>query len=77
MTHPESKARVIGNPLHFQDADGTSWYITERDCRDVPGAHGPLCLVFMSGAVLRRIWEYPVDWRALSGDELAVLSWQR
>jgi hypothetical protein len=77
VTHPDAKARVIGTPLHFLDANGTAWHITERDCHGVPGAHGPFCLIFMSEAVFRRIWSYPADWRALSGDELAVLSWHR
>jgi hypothetical protein len=76
-TYPETPATVLGASLHFVDADGTSWRITERDCRGVPGAHAARCLVFMSESVFRRIWEFPADWRSLSGDELALLSWRR
>jgi hypothetical protein len=41
----------------------------------VPGARGSACLVFDSDAVIRRVWNYPTDWRALSAAELVAISW--
>lgn len=75
--HDEPLASVLGAAIHFIDAEGMRWQVTERDCRTVPGAPGPRCLVFMTDGVLRRVWDYPDEWRALSGDGLSALSWRR
>jgi hypothetical protein len=74
---PETRSTVVGTVLYFVDADGTPWNITERDCRDLPGARGARCLVFMSDSVFRRVWDYPVAWRALDDAGLTELSWRR
>ena len=34
-------------------------------------------LVFMGGAVARRVRTYPTNWRELPDDELYALSWSR
>ncbi|HYD52750.1 MAG TPA: hypothetical protein VEA99_08990 [Gemmatimonadaceae bacterium] len=53
------------------------WAVFEMDARDTPGARGPRCLVFWREQCLRRVWEYPDDWRTLSDVELAALSMHR
>ena len=68
---------VVGAALDYAGADGEIWHVTEHDCREVPGARGVRCLVFMSESVFRRVWIYPAEWRSLSGVALTVLSWRR
>jgi hypothetical protein len=77
VDHGGPLATLLGTAVHFIDAEGTRWQVTERDCRLVPGALGPRCLVFMTDGVLRRVWEYPEEWRTLSGNGLVALSWRR
>jgi len=47
------------------------------DARAVPGAHGARCLVFSREDCIRRVWDYPADWRSLDGAALSALSWHR
>ncbi len=47
--------------------------MAEIDTRATPGSKGPRCLVFDSDAVVRRIWQYPENWRELSDAALASL----
>jgi hypothetical protein len=63
--------------LTFLDARGVSWQVNERRCVAVPGARGASCLIFDSGDVIRRVWEFPAHWRTLSAIALSELSWQR
>ena len=67
----------IGERISFIDARGVSWQVTERECAGAPGGRGRHCLVFDSGEVLRRVWQYPEHWRTLSDLALAELSWRR
>jgi hypothetical protein len=34
-------------------------------------------LIFANAEVVRRVWDYPADWRELSADELLAVSWRR
>ena len=60
---------------------GVPWTVTEQDGLCVPGnadgAHGARCLVFASPEVVRRVWDYPPDWRTVPDDALFALSWHR
>jgi hypothetical protein len=62
---------------HFMDPDGVAWTVTEVDGATVPGARGAACLVFEAGHVIRRVWNYPDDWRSLPPEALLAVSWQR
>ena len=67
-------------PVTFEqhvDGDWLHWSVVEVDARAVPGARGARCLVFTRRDCIRRVWEYPSDWRALDGAGLAALSWHR
>ena len=61
--------------LIFVDSAGVDWRIYEFACVDVPAARGPQCLVFESDAAIRRVWNYPTNWKDLSSTELTALSW--
>jgi hypothetical protein len=63
--------------VSYVDAQGVTWQVSERECSDAPGARGEYCLVFDSGEVLRRVWDYPEHWHTLSALALAELSWRR
>ena len=49
------------------------WTVREMDARGVPGARAPTCLICESTEVIRRLWDYPRDWRKLDDLELARL----
>lgn len=51
--------------VHLVDHEGASWRVVERATTDLPG-RGPCCLIFLSEAVVRRVWTYPSDWRQLT-----------
>ena len=46
-------------------ATGVEWAVVEMDMRGIPGAQGPLCLLFDSDRAVRRVWAFPADWRVL------------
>ena len=67
-------------PVTFsQMVDGTwqQWTVVEIDGTRVPGSHGRRCLIFARPECIRRVWDYPSDWRALDNDALMRLSWHR
>jgi hypothetical protein len=49
------------------------WRIREKNTGTVPGARAACCLICESDDVVRRIWNYPANWRELSDDELLRL----
>jgi hypothetical protein len=53
------------------------WMVVEVDARAMPGAHGAACLLFSCADRVRRVWDYPADWRALDTAGLVALSWRR
>ena len=59
------------------DAGGISWRVFEVEAAEWSWAHKARCLLFVSPEVIRRVWEYPVDWWQLSTDELYAVSWHR
>lgn len=61
----------------FVDADGVEWEVIEVDGSQVPAARGERCLIFRSPAAVRRVWNYPKSWTAMSASELVNLSWNR
>ena len=70
---------VGGAPLSYRDAEGVQWTVVEVsvDRRAVPGARGAHCLFFSRKDCIRRVWEYPADWRVLDSIALTALSWNR
>jgi hypothetical protein len=67
-------------PLAFiqeLDEEWLHWTVVEVGADGVPGALGARCLVFSRQGCIRRVWNYPLNWRALDAAGLAALSWQR
>lgn len=58
----------------FIDSEGVRWRVYEQpfSTYDRRGQS----LIFISDAAVRRVREYPADWRALSDAELTTLSWR-
>jgi len=68
------------SPVSFsQIIDGVwlHWTVFEVDARMVPGSHGARCLIFMRQDCVRRVWDFPSQWRALDAASLEELSWHR
>jgi hypothetical protein len=61
----------------FVDRNGVEWEVVEVDGSEVPAARGERCLIFRSPAAVRRVWNYPKTWTAMSASELVNLSWSR
>ena len=49
------------------------WTVREMDARGVPGARAARCLICESTEVIRRLWDFPHDWRQLEDGDLAAL----
>lgn len=82
-TEGQARRRLVLDPdsnadfVEFIDPNQIAWRVTERNTRGDPGARGVRCLIFACAEVIRRVWEYPDDWRTLSAAELFALSWRR
>ena len=63
--------------VEFVDPSFVQWRVSERDARRDPGAKADICLIFACAGMVRRVWDYPSDWRKLSAAELILLSLRR
>ena len=72
---PSGTAR--GAEVTFTGLDGTWWRVYEAEGAKVPGSRGARCLCFDSAWVIRRVWNFPDNWRQLVAMDLEALSWQR
>ena len=71
---PPSAGRAPGADREFVDADGTRWCVYEQATSDYDRRRGT-SLIFASEAAVRRVRRFPLDWRLLSDEDLARLSW--
>ena len=69
---PQSPARPDAR-IYFYDDHGSSWSAREVDGTKVPGGRGARCLIIESVRAVRRVWRFPVAWRALPHDGLVAL----
>jgi hypothetical protein len=60
-----------------RDGEEVKWRVREVDGHGVPAPRGARCLIFDSESAVRRVWDYPADWRDLPPSELAAVSWRR
>src|SRR4051812_1252633 len=58
----------------YHAADFSRWSVTEI-AGNVVARPGQRCLIFASAEAVRRVWNYPPDWRELTDPELETLSW--
>ena len=63
------------NPHSFRDKEDNCWTVQEVDTSKVSWARRPSCLIFSSELAIRRVWDFPADWRKLGNGELERLSW--
>ena len=61
----------------FLDRQGVEWEVSETNGAEVPAARGERCLIFRSPSAVRRVWNYPTTWTAMTASELDNLSWNR
>jgi hypothetical protein len=54
------------------DRDGVEWAVREVETPQT-WARGERCLVLNSRDCVRRVWNYPSDWRCLDADALLAL----
>ncbi|MFL5612414.1 MAG: hypothetical protein ACJ796_01985 [Gemmatimonadaceae bacterium] len=54
--------------------DGAPWLVYELPAMPFDRRNSP-SLVFESDSAVRRVRDYPADWRSLSDDDLFALSW--
>ena len=54
--------------------DFSRWSVTEIS-GNVPTRPGQRCLIFASADAVRRVWNYPPEWRELTDAQLEALSW--
>ncbi len=66
MTISASAARIVRH-------DDREWRVREMNTGAVPGAHASRCLICESDDVVRRIWNYPNNWRSLTDADLIGL----
>lgn len=75
---PESRAPTT-SPLQpgriFRDAEGVEWCVTEERFGEYDRRRGA-SLIFSSESVVRRVRDYPAEWRGLSEVALLALSWK-
>jgi len=60
-------------PERLVERDAVAWRIREIDSTLTPGAPVPVSLMCESTMLVRRIWQFPGDWHALSDHELLKL----
>ena len=63
-------------PIGFVDQQRVLWCVVERDARRDPGARASRCLIFSCQESIRRVWNYPANWRELGDADLEALSWK-
>ena len=63
----------VGPAERLVERGDRHWTLREMDARSVPGARAATCLICESTEVIRRLWNYPDDWRELGDLELATL----
>ncbi len=71
--HAATRLRDEGRHITI---DGDLWVVYERPPEQLDRRQSP-SLVFECRTAIRRVRDYPPDWRELGDDELARLSWSR
>jgi hypothetical protein len=70
-THVWAQAEVLSE-RRVLGTNGEAFTIRELEAGACPGPHTGRCLVFENHSLVRRLWDYPADWLAMS--DVAVLA---
>jgi hypothetical protein len=70
-----STERDAARPRLFVDTEGTRWQVYEQEFSDYDRRRGS-SLIFAAETAVRRVRDYPPNWRELSDAELTALSWK-
>lgn len=62
---------------HFDGPDGRHWEVREVEERAPTDGALAHSLLFVAYDTIRRVRQYPADWRELPPEELYRLSWRR
>ena len=68
---------IVRSIYEYANRHHTEWSVCEIDCTHIPGARAARCLLFDSEFVMRRVYDFPQTWFALSDAELLAVSWRR
>ena len=70
---------IAGTRLTYLDSENVEWSVVEVAVNRaaIPGARAAHCLLFSRKDCIRRVWEYPANWRLLDASALESLSWHR
>ena len=71
---PSSRLQELQRTARRLQSDGILWLVYELGPLAYDRRQAP-CLIFESDTAVRRVRNYPANWRALSDDELLALSW--
>jgi hypothetical protein len=75
MFVPPSTAGSPKGEREFVDTEGARWRVYEQPVSDYDRRRGT-SLIFASEAAVRRVRDFPADWKSLSDEELVRLSWK-
>ncbi len=73
---PVSSTNGADEHRAFVDEDGVNWLVREQPFSACDRRSG-LSLIFFSEIAVRRVRDYPSDWRTLSATALERLSWRK
>lgn len=63
----------LPTPARTIKARATDWSIREFDSPRTPGAKAQVSLICESNSAVRRLWNFPANWRTMSELELLEL----
>jgi hypothetical protein len=73
---PSSRLRELQRAARRIPSDGVLWLVYELAASAYDRRQSP-CLIFESDSVVRRVRDYPPNWRELGDEDLIALSWTR
>lgn len=76
MSKEQQAASGEVDVVRYRDSAGIVWRVYERPFPALDRRSGQ-SLVFESDGMIRRVRQYPPEWRGLTPDELEALSWTR
>jgi len=72
-----SKRATVGTELVFVSGERVRWTVREYPEDDATALAIAPCLVFGCESAVRRVRDFPANWRELKADALLELSWHR